>query len=230
MNTARYMDLATAVALSVSLFGAGIISADEPDSSPFEIDPTLSLGIFQEEEPSETPIMVDADGDSERENLFDVEGMEVGVSLMMVSYAGDYDSDAQAGVQISARAASPMLSKLFRVEDHGIGGFALLGFSKIDLNDTPAPPDPDGPIVHVAIGVDYHLEISTDLFLRPQIGLDYVHFVSVDDTDSGAGLLLGIQGIFRINEKFRLSLNPQVSIGDGGDTLIFITAGAALTF
>ena len=164
-------------------------------------------------------------------DLVDVEHVEIQLMGGILVFGSDFESDPKAVGTLSVRAPLPWLSRdVVGLESDDFGVFVQVSLSAIDRDTDPVAEEPDGVLFFAAAGLDYTLYQDEDFLARAQVGVQYGYFGDVTETDSGAGLLLGLDGGVVVGEGFRITLSPQLGIGDGGDILFFAQIGVNYSF
>ena len=163
--------------------------------------------------------------------LFASNTIELDVRAGMAAFGGDYESDPAIAVGVGGRAAMPWLSRgLFGMSRTAFGGFGGVGFSQYEWDKTPKPADADGGVFYLEAGIDYDFIEPGSWILRGQLGVDWIQFMGIDDVDSGAGLLVGADVGVALGSGFWVTVNPKVSLGEGGHSIIFLQGGINLRF
>jgi len=215
----KKIQLATAVLIAL----AGAIPAAAQDPATQEKPKPAP-----EQEPPPTPPVVQEEGP--KRDFFDFEKLELMPRLTLVSYSSDFDADPEFGAGILLRAPLPWLSQdVLGLKEADLGAFLSATVSRLDRDDDDVPDaDADGTVFFLALGLDYGLYRDESFFVAAQLGVEYAHFGSIDETDSGTGLLLGLSAGLQFVEGLWVTLNPQVSIGE--DPVFFVHLGVTIAF
>ena len=163
--------------------------------------------------------------------FFATNSIELDVRAGMAMYGGDYESDPKIAAGIGGRAAMPWLSReLLGMSRSAFGAFGGLGFSQYEWDTMPKPSDADGGMLYLEGGIDYDFIEARSWILRGQLGMDWIQFMGIDNLDSGAGLLVGVESGVALGSGFWVTANPRISLTSDGDSIFFLQGGINIHF
>ena len=126
-------------------------------------------------------------------DFMDFGKIEAGLWAGIVGSSGDFDSDPQFGAGLMVRAPLPWLSRyVLDMAADDVGLFISAAFTSLDRDLDPAPENPDGSVVMLAVGLDYTFVRSDGWLLMAQAGLQYLNFGDIFETENGLGFFGGL--------------------------------------
>ena len=80
-----------------------------------------------------------------------------------------------------------------------------------------------------SLDVDFTMIRNRTWLLLAQAGVQYVGITDVASADDGVGFVAGGLGGFALADRLRITVNPQVMLGDG-DYLYLVSVGLHFSF
>jgi hypothetical protein len=215
---------ALSAAVALGILGAAPAFADEDGW----IESYRSMSLQEKDATAPKPAAAPAAPGGDGEPFADL--FEVKVHLGLIAFSSDFEADPAFAAGISGRAALPWFSKtVLGLEKPLFGLFADFTVSSIS-RDISTLKETDGTLIFFTVGLDITAYQDETFVIRPQMGLQFGHFGGVSDLDNGVAFLLGAEGGVTFAEGFRAFFNPQVTFGQGGDMIFFLSVGVAYSF
>ncbi len=194
------------------------VQSFEPSAGPRRV------AVVQEGDEKPTPLPVEKQPSTSTAWL-DFSNASIGLHVTRIAFSTDFVADAHLGGGFLARAPSPWLSqKVVGLTGDDLGVFIDLEFGAIQ-RDFAALADDSGGIFFATLGIDATLFKSESWLAQLQVGGQYGDFGGVDDLNNGFALLLGLNAGLRLFTPLWLTASPQVSVGNGGDAVFFLSFG-----
>ena len=231
------------VALAMLSFPAVAFAQDKPET-PVDPKPVQPKGPeappakeMKQEKPEQEPPKLDPFFPGRRRGVadpgmfLDTESLAVGIRMAFVSFTSDFDTDNTVAGSLLLRAPSPWLSRgLLSMDRDDVGLFTELTVTGIDRQGVPNSETPDGTILFLTLGFDYQLVCDASSSLTVQAGGQYANFGGVTDTQDGVGLLIGLNGSWKVSDGLAAFLSPQMAFGNADDRIFFIHVGVRIEF
>ena len=182
----------------------------------------------QEEPTQERPVLKKA---APGADLIAFDRMEVDPRLAFLLFSTEFEADPKPGAGILAHAPLPWLSRdVMGLAEDDFGAFVDFTFATIERDTTPDLDEPDGAVVFFGVGLDYNI-IADDTFLvTAQLGFQYGYFGGVTDLQNGIALRAGLVGGVSLTDGIMVVYNPELALGDDGDTILFNNLGVMIRF
>jgi len=166
----------------------------------------------------------------QQRDVIDWDWLELQPRLGVAVYGGDFESDPGWAAGLLARAPMPWLSPASDPKGEYFGIFASLTLSGVDRDLDPPPSDPSGMLLLATIGADYTIARDGTWLLQLLTGPQFGTFLGVDGLDDGIGWMIGATGGVTVGPGVTLTLAPELSLGNGGDHVLFAWAGLMFQF
>jgi len=162
--------------------------------------------------------------------ILDLDRLEGNVWAGLLGFSSDYDADPKVAAGVLVRAPSPLLSRgLFGMNRDDLGIYLQAGGGSLDRDVDATTDDTRGAVLLGSLGVDFTVIRDRTWLLLAQAGVQYVGITDVASADDGVGFVAGGLGGFALADRLRITVNPQVMLGDG-DYLYLVSVGLHFSF
>ena len=179
-------------------------------------------------EPQDPSVQASPRGDAT--GILDFDRLEGNVWAGLLGFSSDYDADPKVAAGVLVRAPSPLLSRgLFGMNRDDLGIYLQAGRGSLDRDVDTTTDDTRGAVLLGSLGVDFTAIRDRTWLLLAQAGVQYVGITDVASADDGVGFVAGGLGGFALADRLRITVNPQVMLGDG-DYLYLVSVGLHFSF
>jgi len=162
--------------------------------------------------------------------MVDFEWLELQPRIGMAIFSKDYHINPSAAFGVLARVPITWLSPSSNPDGDYFGLFAQLDISVVKRNIEPKLDKPSGPVMFMAIGIDYSIYRDETWMVMLAGGIQYGFFGGITDLIDGFAPIIALRLGVTVSRSVSLTFSPEYCMGQNGDSIILALVGAQIGF
>ncbi len=162
--------------------------------------------------------------------VLDFNWLELQPRVGLAVFSKDYHIDPSAAFGVLARVPIPWLSPSSNPDGDYFGLFTQLDIAVVKRNIEPKLDKDAGPVMFLAVGIDYSLYRDETWMIMVAGGIQYGFFGGITDLIDGFAPIAALRLGVTVSRSVSLTFSPEYCMGQKGDSIILALVGAQIGF